>query len=181
MSIQLPEIPEPVNPPAGQWEFFIDNADQQLKLKDSAGVVINLTSLNVSVFGAEFQTVKDESITTTVSDTFTTKLRLTTTDLPAGSYHIGWNYQWNYNQGTTDFVGQVSLDSGAKLLMEHRQEPKDVGGSGPGGSNQRHQLSGYAIETLTAGVHTIDIDYAAGVAGQIAAIWNSRLVLWRVS
>lgn len=181
MSIQLPEIPEPVNPPAGQWEFFIDESDQQLKLKDSSGTVINLTNLNVSVFGSEFQAAVSEAIDTSTSAGFTTKLSLITSSLPAGTYYIEWNYQWNYNQNTSDFVGQVDLDTGAKRLMEHRQEPKDTSGTGPGGSDQRHQLSGHSVETLTAGVHTINIDYAAGSGGQIAAIWNARLTLWRLS
>lgn len=180
MSIQLPEIPMPVNPPVGQWEFFIDENDQKLKLMDNNGTVINLTDLNVSVFGTEFQEDSDDTITTTTSVVFTNKLRLTTPALPAGNYRIEWNYQWNYDQGTTDFVGQVSNNTTVDLYMEHRQEPKDTGGSGPGGTDQRHQLSGFVVRALS-GINEIDINYAAGSNGVVAAIWNARLTIWRVS
>lgn len=180
MSIQLPEIPEPINPPVGQWEFFIDQIDQNLKLKDSSGTVINLTNLNVNPFGTNFQEVSDDTITTTTSVIFTNKLRLTTPELPVGSYRIEWNYQWNYGGATTDFVANVSNNTTVDLYMEHRQEPKDTGGSGPGGTDQRHQVSGFAVRTLS-GVNEIDINYSSGSNGVVAAIWNARLTIWRVS
>jgi len=179
MSIQLPEIPIPVDPPAGQWEFFIDVADQELKIKDSGGNVINLTSLNVNVFGTEFHEIKSDNVDTESGLSFVNKVSLVTSSLPAGSYYIGWNYQWNYDQTNNDFLGRVTLD-GVPSLMEHRQEPKDSGGTGPGGSNQAHQLSGHDIVVLTAGIRTINIDFASG-NGDTAAIWNARLVMWRVS
>lgn len=180
MSIQLPEIPEPVNPPVGQWEFFIDTADQQLKLKNSTGVVVNLTSLNVNVFGSEFQEVSEDSITTTTGTGFINKVTLNTSNLPAGNYMLKWNYQWNYDDGANDFRGLVRNNTTAEDYMEHRQEPKDTGGTGPGGSDQRHQNSGFIIRSLT-GVNEIVIDYAAGSGGVTTAIWNARLALWRVS
>ena len=181
MSIQLPEIPIPVDPPSGQWEFFIDVADKQLKLKDSVGAIINLTDLNVNVFGTEFQEIKSDSVGLTTSASFITKLSMVTPPLPAGNYYIGWNYQWSYDDNANDFLGQVTL-GGAPSLMEHQQEPKDSGGTGSGGqgTNQQFQISGHDVVPLIAGVHTIEIDYASA-GGDTAAIWNARLVMWRTS
>ena len=66
--------------------------------------------------------------------------------------------------------------------MAHRQEPKDAAGTfGSTGTNQQHQISGFKHIVLTAGVHTIEIQWRSQDGVTTASIWNARIELWRVS
>ena len=177
MSLQLPEESQPSNPPLLSRRLYVDTVDGKFKIINSAGTIVILSDLVVPVYGTELHNIKSDNVETTGAPGFTNKVSLVTSSLAGGDYYIGWSYQWSYDSSTSDFVGQVTLD-GTASLMEHRQEPKDSGGAGPGGTDQKYQVSGHDVITLAAGVHTINIDYASG-GGSTAAIWNARLVLWR--
>ncbi|KPJ88742.1 MAG: hypothetical protein AMS18_13180 [Gemmatimonas sp. SG8_17] len=116
-----------------------------------------------------------------------TYLTLTTPNVPAGDYLLEWYYVWAYDAANTDFVARINQDSAAALFGFHRQRPRDVAGGGepdaiPGaGTDQRHQASGRQVVTLTAGVHTFALEYAAGVAGVIASIGNATMNFYRVA
>ena len=100
------------------------------------------------------------------------KLKLTTGNLPAGLYRIGWSYRWWFHNTGRDFEGRVQLNNHIDLML-HQQEPKDTG------SDQKHRAAGFAYYSLS-GVNEIDIDYCSSSSGYTAMIAEARLELWRV-
>lgn len=102
------------------------------------------------------------------------KLRLTTPAINAGDYRIGWNYTWGLDTITNDFTAIIDQNDGITLFT-HRQEPKDSA------TTQRNSVGGFAQVTLTAGVHTFDIEFAPIVGGDEARIQQARLEFWKVS
>lgn len=139
------------------------------------------STLRRDFFGTEYQYAESEGVSTTNSTNFQQKLRLTTTSLPAGTYRIGWSYQWNHDSSANDFEARVQLDD-SQNLEEHVEEPQDSGGGfGSTGSNQQFTNSGFQHVSLSTGVHTVDIDYrTSDSGGDESSIWNARLEIWRV-
>jgi hypothetical protein len=132
------------------------------------------TIRNEGVFGTEYHYIEDEEISTTTSNIFVGKLRLTTRNIPEGEYRISWNYQWNLESTISyDFKGRVQIDDSI-IIMTHQEEPKD------GGVNQLRQLSGFKTIDLTDGVHTIDIDFCRSDSQGTAIISNARIEIFRV-
>lgn len=149
------------------------SADQVLKTDGSGNLDWVNNSGGGSVWGTEYHSAEDNSDSLT-GVTLQEKLKLTTGTVAAGDYYIGWNYQWKFNSTSNDFLGIVELDDTTEL-MRHQQEPQD------GGADQGHQLSGFAIVTLSAAVHTVDIDFGRGGSQGSGTIFNARLILYRVS
>jgi hypothetical protein len=125
-----------------------------------------------SIFGTEYHYASDETLSSTTSSSFQNKVRLTTGSVTEGTYRVGWNYIWRLSSNKSNFLSIVTVDSA--IITNHVQEPKDSG------SDQRHQLTGFKHMSLTAGIHTIDIDYSIDNSGT-ANIWEARLELWRVA
>lgn len=136
--------------------------------------------VNAPPFGANYQYEEDETVSTTVSTTFQNKLTLTTPSIPAGTYRIGVSYQWNHDNAGNDFEAEVQVNAVQAFL--HKQEPKDSAGTfGSTGTSQQY-LAGHAWnEVLTAGIHTIELNYRTDSGGDESSIWNARIEFWRVS
>lgn len=114
--------------------------------------------------------VSDETTTSTDSTAFILKVQLVTSNLPAGDYKLSWYYEWNYDTIVRDFQARIVFDS-AVVLMEHRQEPQEDD------SDQWAPASGMVFGTVGAGVHTIDLEYAASNGIDLASIRRARLLL----
>lgn len=148
----------------------------------------NWVPLAMPVFGTEFQFVEDQSVSTTTGILFTNKLTLVTPALPAGNYRMTFSYQWNYDATNSDFEARGVLNGATAFndrLFNHRQEPKDNGGTGPGdtvgtGTDQNHSHTFTIIKNFT-GVQTIELDWRSTNLGTNSSIWHSTLELWRVS
>ena len=115
----------------------------------------------------------------TTTGGFTAGLTLTTPSIPAGRYRIAWYYEWAYDDTFTNYIGRVQLKN-TTTLAEHNAEPSDSGGGGPGGTDQRFPVSGFAHVNLTAGVHFIDVDFGSS-SGTTATLWRVRIEIRRVS
>lgn len=129
-----------------------------------------------SVFGTEYQKAEDDGDTFTVSTTaWVEKLKLTTTSLVGGTYRIAWSYTWAHNNtSATEFLARVELDDTFGLAY-HQEEPQDEGWE------QRMPASGFKTIDLSAGVHTVDLDFASTSSAQASRIGNARLELYRVA
>lgn len=131
------------------------------------------TALIENLFGQYFTEAAEESGTTTSSATYQLKVRLTTPTIPAGKYRVGWFYEWGLSTTSNNFNGRI-LQDGATVLWDHVQEPQD------GNAAQQQPVGGVQYVTLTAGIHTFDIEYRSQTAGVTARIWDAHLEFWRV-
>jgi len=97
------------------------------------------------------------------------KLRLTTTNLPAGTYRLGY-YCECWQSSVIDNVNINIEQNDAVLIANFCKEPKDT--------IDRLVFSGFDLISLT-GVHTFDMDFSAPVGGT-SYIKNARFELWRI-
>jgi hypothetical protein len=148
---------------------------------------INATVINLLPFHASANR-SDGLInqTTTLQD----YISLTFVAPSAGSYRLDWHYLWSYNSTSSDFRAEVQLDS--TVLLDHREEPQDSGGSGQSlpttsggsansGTDQKRQESGFCVEdNLAAGEHTFKIQFRGSSNNQEATIYQAHLAVTRV-
>jgi len=146
------------------------NFEGNVTATDEGGGKVTV-SVDGSIWGSEFQQDSSLGASSTSSTSWQQKLRMTTGDLPAGIYRIGWSYAWRHSSRNSSFRGRVQVND-SDTIMEHRQEPKDQG------STQEQRCSGFSYESLS-GVENIDLDYCA--SNNTAYIWEARLEIWRVS
>lgn len=131
------------------------------------------------IFGGNFAYTQDESVSITTSTAFQQKITLSVSNLPSGTYRLGWSYFWNTNTTSDDFEARIQQNN-TDTLFTHVQEPKDSAGNFSGtGSNQRHQAAGCRYLSLS-GSHDFDLDWRTN-DGDEASIWNAVLEFWRVS
>jgi hypothetical protein len=101
------------------------------------------------------------------------KLRLSISDLPSGTYRIGWYYEWSNSSQSSDFRARVQLDDTTDL-MYHSQEAQQSG------TTQSQPACGFSYQELTEGDHNIDLDYWVE-GNNTSYIQRARLEIWRVS
>lgn len=124
------------------------------------------------IFGSQFQFAESLGTTTLNSTTYTQKLRLTTTNLPLGSYRVEWSADAGGNDN--DEIEVRIQQNDATDLAENRMRDNTHG------SPFYNSFSGHAIRTLS-GVNTFDIDFRGAVWADVTNIKNARITLWRVS
>jgi len=127
------------DPPIPAQGFFFYGLDTG-EIKAAVGAPVNgyVTLGQFISFGQDFnEELFDGNITTTATEpNLLTALDLVV-NVPAGNYIAFCTYGWNHDAATTDYIAEWVLDPGGSetVLMRHQQEPKDVGGGGPGGTN----------------------------------------------
>jgi len=123
-----------------------------------------------SSFGSEFQQASSDSQSSTTSSSWQQKLRLTTGNLPSGTYRIGWYCEfWQSNRSDAVQV-QVQIDD-TTTIMSVENEPKDL--------HDRFGSGGFYYASLS-GVTQIDMDYRQQ-RGSTAYIRRARIEIWRVA
>ena len=81
----------------------------------------------------------------------------------------------------SDFEAEFLEDS-SPMGEIHKQEPKDSAGTfGTTGTSQRHVAHKVFFTTLTAGVHTFELNYRTDNGGDESSIWDAVVEIWRVS
>jgi len=129
----------------------------------------------LSIFGSRAQNAASEGESSTTSDEFQQKLRLTTPSLPAGTYRIGWYCELSAGAANDPAKFQVQLDDTTTL------GGKTTKWSMTYSQGLWEPTEGFAYAILTADTHTIDLDYAAYNSGDTIYIKRARLEIWRVS
>ncbi len=117
----------------------------------------------------DYAYAKSEDTSSTTSNSFVQKLRLTTPSLMAGDYRISWYFEANVSSHNSEIRYRVELDD-TELLAEPIYEPRD---------KEWHSASGWDVRNMTPGIHTIDIDYKS-MTNKTAKIRRARLEIWRV-
>jgi Ca2+-binding RTX toxin-like protein len=157
------------------WTGSVDPGDVDDALDQLASRLTSVESSNV--FGSNFVVATSEALDTLtgVADTFFTKVTLSTGSVPAGTYRIGWYYEWMYTDTATDFTGQVIHDD-VTVIGFHSEEPFK---SEP---DQSYPVSGFGYVTYgSTGSHTFKIQYSTDISTETASISKARLEFWRVS
>jgi len=175
-------------------DFHINQSKIGVNDTFSAHKVVGTDATERAVFyhAPFYAFVKDDTGLINNGTAFAQYMRLNF-DIPqTGLYEILWSYTWSLNNGSNDFRGEVIMDNTLYLdAREHRQEPKDAAGSGEtlpvvgggtqnSGTDQRMKVSEFDAQTITAGSHFIDINFACSNAGNRAAIYGARISVKRV-
>lgn len=105
---------------------------------------------------------------------FAQKLRMTTTaGMPAGTYLLYWHWTWDRSTTSGDAGFRIQLDDTTDIRT-WEIEPQDAS------TNQTNIISGFREQTLTAGVHTFDVDFQNVSGGQTVGIKDTFLTLLQV-
>jgi hypothetical protein len=127
------------------------------------------------VFGTEFQQSSKDGTESSTGPGWKQYHRFTTASLPAGTYRIGFWYQFAHSSTSNNFESRIQVDDTTEILT-HTQEVKDSN------SAQRNTVAGFDYVTfLSSGTHNIDVDYRAGSAATTAYMHHVGLEIWRVS
>jgi len=97
-------------------------------------------------------------------------------DFEAGDYFIEVNYGWRlYDTTSYDFISRVTLDAVELGVRRHRQEPQDSG------SDQGFPAFRRFKRTLTAGSHTINLDYMSSSSEGTPYVWDASITVMKVN
>ena len=119
------------------------------------------------VFGSEYQTAESDAESTTTATTLQTKLTLTTTSLPSGTYRLGYAFEVGNTLNSVLTTVEVDISGTVEAQTTYESD------------NDKHSLSGFVHRSMS-GVKTINIKYMTAATGT-ATIRRARLELWRVS
>lgn len=128
-------------------------------------------SITASGTVSEVSYVEDEVESSTTSTSWTEKLSLNASSLPAGDYLMFWCYEWRYGNKSKFFRGRVQIDD-TQTIMEQYESTTNT--------NNWSQIGGFKKISFTSGNHNIDIDYCSSRSGKTAYIRRARIELWRV-
>jgi hypothetical protein len=160
------------NPSApSQGDLWYESTNKYFRYHDGSAVRTLATLTNLPVYGTQAQQANNDAQSTTTSGTYQQKLRVTTPSLPAGTYRIGFYYEWG-KSNLADFASRVQVND-TTTIMEGLEEAVDAG------ADQYFPRGGFGYYT-GSGVLNIDLDYHANGSGT-ARIRRARLEIWRVS
>jgi len=143
--------------------FVADNVQEAIEEAAAGG--------GGAIFGTGFQYAESEGESSTTSTSYQEKLNLTTPSLGAGTYRVGWYYEWKFSNGNFEFKNRVQVDD-AITLKETETTPRSVG--------DWQGAAGFDYVVLAAGTHNIDLDYCSSKKNKTARIRKARLEIWRV-
>ena len=133
--------PNPADPRNSIIINLISSQTGVITCVDSDYVFINIPtpenaadlSPGLPSFGRDYQSASDSSIRTNTSTNLVQAQKLTTTNIPAGTYRIEWNYIWSYNSSSSDFRAVVEVDDTTQIyehirscLLYTSPSPRDV-------------------------------------------------------
>jgi len=161
-----------------------------LTVTDAGGGTANLTA-NTPVFGSNYTSAVDRTFRTTTSTSWFNVHTLNVA-LPRGLFRVEFNYVWSMDDTQNDFRCRVQVDNSLNLYEQtnggsgsynyHQQEPKDRGGTGDGGTDQRHVASFWAdVEFEEAGNHAVEIDISSSVSNKRSSVHLTSIAVYQVS
>lgn len=130
---------------------------------------LNFTG-DVGSFGYGFQFVTDETLSSTTSNTWQTKLTLNTTTLDAGDYRIGSTYKWYQTKNNGYFEARILVDTVEKYT--HSEAGKGV--------DDATNTNFIYVTFLTTSTHTIELQFRAKQGRGTSAISHTILDLWGI-
>lgn len=146
----------------------------------SGGVDIEVSSggSGSSIFGSEYDYAESEGESSTTATTWQQKVRLSVSNIPTGTYRIGWSYEWSFStQESSNAAFTVNIDEGVNTI---HQSEMGVAKNVEYNDGSFFGSGGFGHEPLSVGNHTIDLNFKASAAGT-TYIRKARLEIWRVS
>ena len=126
-----------------------------------------------NIYGSEFEYAEELSVSTNNTPIYQNKLNHNTAVLPAGTYKISWSYAWDKDDNFSDFQAQVEVD--ATIYVDHLHEPKE-----PSITNAVYTSGFFYVIFGAPATHTIDVNFASEIAGDVSYIWDVRIEVLRV-
>lgn len=134
-----------------------------------------------ALFGANMVNVFDATVRSSGSTSWQQAARLSTGSIPAGTYRVGWSFNWNHDDKGSQFKAQIEQDDTTQLHLQEEKPVADDGSFGATGTKEKYASSGFRFVSLSAGSYTFDLDFSTETAGKTSSVWNARLEFWRVS
>lgn len=122
-------------------------------------------------FGANLETAEDLTLSSTTSSSWQTKLTLTTTSLPFGTYFMIASAVMSCSLSSTQIGARFTFDGSE--VGEMTIKPNVADGDVP--------FSPFNIEEDISGVHTVLVQYRKAGGGGNALIRGVKIALWRLS
>ena len=124
---------------------------------------------------AGFEYAEKSTELTTTSTTYVEYMKMTTTDLPAGDYRVGYWFCWAGEVSSRNVYVRLELDD-TTLIDEVSQEPQQPTAEGSIISY------GFKVITLGSGVHTIDMDLHREEGNPVkdASLFGGRIEIMRI-
>ncbi len=176
--------PTIVNPTPVKGDILVDNGktlvreiigtDNYILTADSSQLTgLKWDSLlnNNETFGGFFKSAEHLTESSTTSNVYQQKLRLTTDSVSSGDYIILYSYQYNLTNISKPIDVRIELDDTTTLY-------NFVGTSS---TRENIQDSGFFITTLSSGIHNIDFDYKSSQTGKSVTINDLHICIWKVS
>jgi len=137
------------------------------------------STIPFSVYGTEFHWAENMGVSSTTSSSFLTKVSLTTSNLPSGTYRIIVNYGWSQSDGDGAFEGRVLLNSN-QLGETHKVYPTTGDKFGNGNiDNDWLDFSSREFAQILSGVNTVEIQWRQS-GGNTAKIADANIQIFRV-
>jgi len=106
----------------------------------------------------------------TTSTDWQQKLRLTITDIPDGTYVVQWYCELRHSNNVANERAEMRVEVNDMTEIGYSMWPYNI----------FEDAGGFAVNTLSAGSYTIDLDFRQQNGGT-AYIRRARLLLWRIA
>ena len=147
-----------------------DSADSDAKKRITVG------SLPTAIFGQDYSRVEDTAQSTTTSNSFVTKLTMTTGAL-TGTYRVSWSA----------VIGQSNPQDKCEARLRNTTDAVTVGNQNSDGiriepkdSTNRYPVGGWDLIVFSGAAKTFVIQWREQ-DGSTARIEDARIEIWRVS
>lgn len=152
-----------------------------LRLSGTSIVGVTGSDAGSALFGADYVTAFDATVRSSGSTGWNQGVRLSTGAIPAGTYRVGWSFNWNHDDKGSKFQAQVEQSDTTQIHFQEHRPVQDGGAFGATGTDEKYHSSGFAYVTLGAGSYTFDLDFSSNVAGKTSSMWDARIEFWRVA
>jgi hypothetical protein len=170
-SIKGVSIRDEGTPLAGTPHNTLNFVGSTIAAADAGSGIANITV--TPIFGSQYNIVENAAEASTTSTSPVTRLTLSPTGLPSGTYRVGWFFNWSFSSTGADFRARITVNGTEYAYMS--QEPKDAG------TDQNHPASGFFPVVITTGSATILLQYWVESGGTTAYMRNARIEFWRIS
>lgn len=121
---------------------------------------------------AYFRYAEDNNESYSTSITYVSKLTLTVSGVPSGTYRTSWYYEFNYPTSSFAMFTRVQMDD-LTVLGEVAQRAMSA--------SDWFAASGFGYISITGDYHHIDLDYRSDKVNTAAGIRRARLELRRIT